>query len=48
MSEDITVVEEFYMGRLAAMYQFETEQEARDFVSRQHDEPGVEWVVHAN
>ncbi len=48
MSEQTTVVEEFFRGALAAMYQFETEQEARDFVTRQGEEPGVEWVIHAD
>lgn len=36
---------EYYRGTLQKTLWFETDNEAYDYISRQGDEPGVEWVV---
>lgn len=41
---DVSVAE-WYRGAFVRLRWFETADEARDYVSRQGDEPGVEWVI---
>jgi len=38
-------VTEYFRGRPVKMRWFETDTEAYDYVNRQGEEPGVEWVV---
>lgn len=40
---DTVTVEEYFRGKIQRSTTFETMDEALDFVSRQGDEPGVEW-----
>lgn len=40
-----TMVAEYFRGTAVAWYRFDTLQEAEDFITRQGEEPGVEWTV---
>lgn len=41
-------VHEYFMGKPGPIKQFETLDEAHAFISKQGDEPGVEWLVIPN
>jgi len=38
-------VYEYWSGRFYKKVWFETEDEAHQYISKQGDEPGVEWIV---